>query len=117
MRIAGKLLDVQPIIDTLNKRMDVMISRSKRLTARAETPIGTTQGVPKKYQYYRGILGFAAKLRRMESWVDMMDGAQGVNTGFLSAVLELKDGKLGVAATTGSWFVGITSVKTAIPKP
>ena len=103
MRIAGKLLDVQPIIDTLNKRMDVMISRSKRLTARAETPIGTTQGVPKKYQYYRGILGFAAKLRRMESWVDMMDGAQGVNTGFLSAVLELKDGKLGDFYNT-LWF-------------
>ena len=30
---------------------------------------------------------------------------------------DMKDGKLGVAATTGSWFVGITSVKTAIPKP
>ena len=27
---------------------------------------------------------------------------------------DMKDGKLGVAATTGSWFVGITSVKTAI---
>ena len=30
---------------------------------------------------------------------------------------DMKDGKLGVAATTGSWYVGITSVKTAIPKP
>ena len=30
---------------------------------------------------------------------------------------DMKDGKLGVAATTGSWVVGITSVKTAIPKP
>ena len=29
----------------------------------------------------------------------------------------MKDGKLGVAATTGSWFVGISSVKTDIPKP
>ena len=29
---------------------------------------------------------------------------------------DMKDGKLGVAATTGSWFVGITSVKTAIAK-
>ena len=29
---------------------------------------------------------------------------------------DMKDGKLGVAATTGSWFVGITSVKTAISK-
>ena len=30
---------------------------------------------------------------------------------------DMKDGKLGVSATTGSWYVGITSVKTANPKP
>ena len=30
---------------------------------------------------------------------------------------DMKDGKLGVAATTGSWYVGITSVKNAFPKP
>ena len=30
---------------------------------------------------------------------------------------DMKDGKLGIAATTGSWYVGITSVKTAFPKP
>ena len=30
---------------------------------------------------------------------------------------DMKDGKLGAAATTGSWYVGITSVKTAFPKP
>ena len=29
---------------------------------------------------------------------------------------DMKDGKLGVAATTGSWFIGISSVKTAIAK-
>ena len=29
---------------------------------------------------------------------------------------DMKDGKLGVAATTGNWYVGITSVKTANPK-
>ena len=29
---------------------------------------------------------------------------------------DMKDGKLGVAATTGSWFVGVSSVKTAIAK-
>ena len=29
---------------------------------------------------------------------------------------DMKDGNLGVAATTGSWFVGISSVKTAIAK-
>ena len=30
---------------------------------------------------------------------------------------DMQDGKLGVAETTGSWYVGITSVKTAFPKP
>ena len=30
---------------------------------------------------------------------------------------DMTDGKLGVAATTGSWYVGITSIKTAFPKP
>ena len=30
---------------------------------------------------------------------------------------DMTDGKLGAAATTGSWYVGITSIKTAFPKP
>ena len=30
---------------------------------------------------------------------------------------DMKDGKLGATATTGSGYVGITSVKTNIPKP
>ena len=30
---------------------------------------------------------------------------------------DMTNGKLGAAATTGSWYVGITSVKTAFPKP
>ena len=30
---------------------------------------------------------------------------------------DMTNGKLGVAATTGNWYVGITSVKTAFPKP
>ena len=30
---------------------------------------------------------------------------------------DMKDGKLGVGATTGSWYVGIMSVKTSFPKP
>ena len=103
MRIQGELLDIQPLKDTLINRMKVMISRSKRLSARAATPIGTTQAVPTKYGDFLGLLGFGAKMRRMEPWVDMMDGAQGVNPGFLSAVLELKDGKLGDFYNT-LWF-------------
>ena len=30
---------------------------------------------------------------------------------------DMTDGKLGAGATTGSWYVGITSVKTTFPKP
>tara|TARA_Y100000114_G_scaffold155159_1_gene178692 strand:+ start:104 stop:421 length:318 start_codon:yes stop_codon:yes gene_type:complete len=30
---------------------------------------------------------------------------------------DMADGKLGVGATTGSWYVGISSVKSAHPKP
>ena len=30
---------------------------------------------------------------------------------------DMTDGKLGVGATTGSWYVGISSVKTLFPKP
>ena len=29
---------------------------------------------------------------------------------------DMKSGKLGVGATTGEWYVGITSVKTLFPK-
>ena len=56
----------------------------------------------------------------------IMDRRLGVGTtsGYISLENQLdqlyhdmKDGKLGVAATTGSWYVGITSIKTAFPKP
>ena len=30
---------------------------------------------------------------------------------------DMTNGKLGAGATTGSWYVGITSIKTAFPKP
>ena len=30
---------------------------------------------------------------------------------------DMQSGKLGVGATTGEWYVGITSVKTSYPKP
>ena len=58
--------------------MDVMIQRNSRLRALEATPIGTTQAVPKTYLRNQNILAFGAKLRRMESWVDSMDGASGL---------------------------------------
>ena len=43
-------------------------------------------------------------------------GYESIQTQLDQLYHDMKDGKLGVAATTGSWFVGITSVKTAIAK-
>ena len=61
----------------------------------------------------------AANLYKMERSV-----GTATTTGYISLTEQLdqlyhdmKDGKLGVAATTGSWYVGITSVKNAFPKP
>ncbi len=103
IKIAGKLLDLQPVIDTLVNRMDVMIQRSERLKSLEAIPIGTTKAVPKSYLRNKDILGFGAKLRRMESWVDSMDGASGIKKGLGSAVLELEGGKLGDFYNT-LWF-------------
>ena len=30
---------------------------------------------------------------------------------------DIDDGKLGAAATTGSWYIGISTIKNAFPKP
>ena len=103
IKLAGKLLDLQPVIDTLVNRMDTMIQRNERLRTLEATPIGTTQAVPKSYLRNKTMLGFGAKLRRMESWVDSMDGATGIKEGLGSAVLELKGGKLGDFYNT-LWF-------------
>ena len=43
-------------------------------------------------------------------------GYESIQTQLDQLYHDMKDGKLGVAATTGSWFVGISSVKTAIAK-
>ncbi len=103
LKLAGKLVDLQPVIETLVNRMDTMIQRSERLRTLEATPIGTTQAVPKSYLRNKAMLGFGAKLRRMESWVDSMDGASGIQGGLGSAVLELKGGKLGDFYNT-LWF-------------
>ena len=44
-------------------------------------------------------------------------GYESIQTQLDQLYHDMKDGKLGVAATTGSWYVGITSVKTLYPKP
>jgi len=53
-----------------------------------------------------------------------VDGRVGITSGYAPITTQLdqlyhdmRDGKLGAGATTGSWYVGITSVKTLFPKP
>ena len=106
IRLEGKLLDLQPVIDTLVNRMKKMIQRSSRLSALAETPPGTTEaidGTKLRFKFNQLVLDWGAKLTRMESWVDRMDGATGIKEGLGSAVLELEGGKLGDFYNT-LWF-------------
>ena len=106
IKLEGKLLDLQPVIDRLVNRMKKMIQRSSRLSALAETPPGTTQaieGTKLKHRFNKFILDWGAKSTRMESWVDRMDGATGMKKGLGSAVLELEGGKLGDFYNT-LWF-------------
>ena len=65
-----------------------------------------------------------ARLQSIEDWSNNRRIGTATTSGYgtFSSQLDqlyhdMKDGKLGVAATTGSWYVGITSVKTAFPKP
>ena len=109
IKLEGELVQIQPIIDTLNNRQDVIINRSKKLRDRRDNPIGTTQAVPKSYLFNKFFLEFKAKLRRFEPWADEMDGASNVQKGTGSAVLELEGGKLGDFYNT-LWF----PMKTAL---
>ena len=55
---------------------------------------------------------------------DYVDGRVGITSGYALLQTQLdqlwhdiNDGKFGSDAKTGSWYVGITSVKTIFPKP
>lgn len=65
-----------------------------------------------------------ARLQSIEDWSNNRRVGTATTSGYgtFSSQLDqlyhdMKDGKLGVGATTGSWYVGITSVKTSFPKP
>ena len=65
-----------------------------------------------------------ARLQSIEDWSNNRRIGTATTSGYgtFSSQLDqlyhdIKDGKLGAAATTGSWYVGITSVKTLYPKP
>ena len=63
----------------------------------------------------------AVELKNASEYVD---GRVGITSGYAPLQTQLdqlwhdmKDGKLGAGATTGSWYVGISSVKSMFPKP
>ena len=68
-----------------------------------------------------------AGLKSMQDTFDAQEYARnrvGLTTGYLplqeqldQLYRDMQSGKLGVGATTGEWYVGITSVKTAFPTP
>ena len=63
-----------------------------------------------------------AELDKLKYQIDRVSVASTVHYPNIGTQLDqlyhdMKDGKLGVGATTGSWFVGISSVKSAHPKP
>ena len=63
-----------------------------------------------------------AELDKLKYQIDRVSVASTVHYPNIGTQLDqlyhdMKDGKLGVGATTGSWFVGISSVKSAHTKP
>ena len=63
----------------------------------------------------------AVQLKNAEEYID---GRVGITSGYAPLQTQLdqlwhdiNDGKFGSDAKTGSWFVGISSVKTIFPKP
>ncbi len=104
VRMLGKLQSVEDTATPLVERMEEQIEKSPRLKQRRANPPGTTKAISFKYQMYKMMLSFKAKLRRMEHWVDGMDGADQVKKGGVgTSVLELKGGKLGKFYNT-LWF-------------
>ena len=64
------------------------------------------------------------KAVQLKNASEYIDNRVGITSGYAPLQTQLdqlyhdmKDGKLGAGATTGSWYVGITSVKTLFPKP
>ena len=65
-----------------------------------------------------------AKATELKNAKDYIDGRVGITSGYALLQTQLDqlwhdidDGKFGSDAKTGSWYVGISSVKTVFPKP
>ena len=65
-----------------------------------------------------------AKATELKNAGGYIEGRVGITSGYPLINIQIdqlwhhmKDGKLGAGATTGSWYVGISSVKSMFPKP
>ena len=65
-----------------------------------------------------------AKATELKNAGGYVEGRVGITSGYAPITTQLdqlwhdmKDGKLGAGATTGSWYVGISSIKNLFPKP
>ena len=102
IRQGNKLIAFEEARDPLLKILDKNISRSPQARERLANPPGKREAVKTtfKSKLHKFVLTLGSNLQRMESFTDLMDGADEVVKGVGSAVLQLKGGKLGAFYNT-----------------
>ena len=100
IRRGKELINFEEALAPLLKTLDRNINRSKEARQRQANPPGTSEAVKSGFSLHRFALTLGSNLQRMESFVDLMDGADEVLKGIGSAVLQLKDGKFGAFYNT-----------------
>ena len=102
IRQGNKLIAFEEARDPLLKILDRNISRSPQARERLANPPGKREAVKTtfKSKLHKFVLTLGSNLQRMESFTDLMDGADEVVKGVGSAVLQLKGGKLGAFYNT-----------------
>ena len=102
IRQGNKLVAFEEARDPLLKILDKNISKSPQARERLANPPGKREAVKTtfKSRLHKFVLTLGSNLQRMESFTDLMDGADEVVKGVGSAVLQLKGGKLGAFYNT-----------------
>ena len=100
IRRGKELITFEEALSPLLKTLDKNINRSKKARERQANPPGTSEAIKSGFSLHRFALTLGSNLQRMESFVDLMDGADEVLKGIGSAVLQLKDGKFGAFYNT-----------------
>ena len=102
IRQGNKLVAFEEALAPLLKILDRNISRSPGARERLANPPGKTEAVKTtfKSELHKFALTLGSNMQRMESFTDLMDGADEIVKGIGSAVLQLKGGKLGAFYNT-----------------